>query len=265
MKVLYAFLAVATLASCGSSYDITGTSNVSMMDGQKLYLKVPKDDKMENVDSCDVVHGEFTFAGRVDSASWATIFMDDQGVMPVILERGDINIKINDTQNSIGGTPLNDKLNSFLKSFDQIANDAQSLSSRHSQYIMNGMSEEEANRRVAAASNKLDERVDELVMKYVCENFDNVLGPGIFLMVANSLYPQPVLTPWIEDVMSKATPTFKNNPFIKDYYDAAQQLQNEGNGMADSDSGAIAPDAAGTGDIPAVPTPNQMAGDSTGK
>lgn len=265
MKALYAFLAVAALASCGNSYDITGTSNVSMMDGQKLYLKVPKDDKMENVDSCDVVHGEFSFAGRVDSTSWGTIFMDDQGVLPVVLESGDITIKINDTQNTLGGTPLNDRLNQFLLSFDQIMNDAQALSSRHSQYIMDGMSEEEANQRVAIASDKIDQRIDDLVMKYVCDNFDNVLGPGIFLMVAQSLYPQPMLTPWVEDVMSKATPAFKNNPFVKEYYDAALQLQNEGNGMASSDNLPPAPDAAGTNNIPAAPTPNQMAGDSIGR
>ncbi len=253
------------MTSCGDSYKIDGTSNVSMMDGQKLYLKVPKDDKMQNVDSCDVVHGTFAFSGRVDSASWANVFMDDQSVMPVILEHGDINIKINDAQSSISGTPLNDKLYGFLKSFDQIMNDAQALTSQHSQYIMNGMSEEDANRRVAAASDKIDQRVDELVMKYVCENFDNVLGPGIFLMVAQSLYPQPVLTPWVEDVMSKATPAFKNNPFIKDYYDAAVQLQNAANGMAQPDDAPPAPPAPGTGNVPSAPTPNQMAGDSTGK
>lgn len=80
MKVLNAFLAIAALitcGSCGSTYNITGTSNVSMMDGQKLYLQVLDDDNWKNTDSCDVVHGEFAFAGRIDSAKWARIYLND--------------------------------------------------------------------------------------------------------------------------------------------------------------------------------------------
>ena len=50
MKVLNAILAIATLVSCGNTYNITGTSNVSMMDGQKLYLQVPNEDDWKNVD-----------------------------------------------------------------------------------------------------------------------------------------------------------------------------------------------------------------------
>lgn len=266
MKVLNAILAIATLVSCGNTYNITGTSNVSMMDGQKLFLQVPNEDDWKNVDSCDVVHGEFAFAGRIDSAKWATIYLDDDNpTIPLILEDGDITVKINDTPSTTtrGGTPLNDKLNEFLRGFYQIVNDGETLSSRHSQYIMDGMSEDEANRRVAAANAKLDQRVDDLVMKYVTENFDNILGPGIFIMVAQALYPQPVLTPWIEDVMSKATPEFKNNQYIKEYMEAAQQLQDAGNGMATSTPQIDPQNAPGTGGVPAVPTPNQMAGDST--
>ncbi len=265
-KLLYAAIIAVTLVSCGKTYDITGTSNISMMDGQKLYLKVPKDAEtgdLEKVDSCDVVHGEFAFSGRVDSTSWAGIYMDDQSLIPVVLESGGINVKINDTQSFLGGTPLNDKLYKFLHSFNQIVNDAQALSSKHSQYIMDGMSEDSANAMIAAQSDKLDERVDELLMKYVSENFDNVLGPGIFLMVATTLYPQPVLSPWVEDVMSKATPAFKNNPFIKEYYAEAQQLQDERNGMVDTTPQIGTTDPTTTGAAPAPPTPNQMAGDST--
>lgn len=266
MKVLNAFLAIATLVSCGNTYNITGTSNVSMMDGQKLYLQVPDGDNWKHVDSCDVIHGEFSFAGRIDSAKWATIYLDDEtATIPLVLEDGDITVKINDSPSSTTrtGTPLNDKLNEFLRSFYQIDNDYENLSSRHSQYIMDGMSEEEANRRIAAASAKLDQRIDDLVMKYVTDNFDNILGPGIFIMVAQALYPQPVLTPWVEDVMSKATPEFKNNKYIKEYMESAKQLEEMSTGMAAPEQQYGSQNAPGTGNVPAAPTPNEMAGDST--
>ena len=266
MKVLNAFLAIATLVSCGNTYNITGTSNVSMMDGQKLYLQVPDGDNWKHVDSCDVIHGEFSFAGRIDSAKWATIYLDDEtATIPLILEDGDITVKINDSPSSTTrtGTPLNDKLNEFLRSFYQIDNDYENLSSRHSQHIMDGMSEEEANRRVAVASSKLDQRIDDLVMKYVTGNFDNILGPGIFIMVAQALYPQPVLTPWVEDVMSKATPEFKNNRYVKEYMESAKQLEEMSTGMAAPEQQYGEQSTPGTGNVPAAPTPNEMAGDST--
>jgi hypothetical protein len=49
-------------------------------------------------------------------------------------------------------------------------------------------------------------------------------------MVTNTtMYPQ--LTPWIEDIMSKATDHFKNDPYVKDYYEKAQENQAIMNGM----------------------------------
>ena len=66
--------------------------------------------------------------------------------------------------------------------------------------------------------------------KFVVNNFDNVLGPGVFMMIT-SQYRFPVLTPQIEDIMSKATEKFKNDPYVKDYYKTAQENEARMNGM----------------------------------
>ena len=50
-KVLYTLFALALLTSCGSSYNIEGTSNISTLDGRKLYLKVLKDNEFKKLDS----------------------------------------------------------------------------------------------------------------------------------------------------------------------------------------------------------------------
>ena len=110
IKLLYCFFASIVLASCAGSYNIEGSSNVSMLDGHKLYLKVLKDDAIKNIDSCDIVHGKFSFVGNVDTTRVANVYMDDDIIMPVVLEDGDIVVKIDNTQHTIGGTPLNDKL-----------------------------------------------------------------------------------------------------------------------------------------------------------
>ena len=57
---------------------------------------------------------------------------------------------------------------------------------------------------------------------FIVENFDNVLGPGVFMMITSG-FNVPVLTPQIEDIMSKATEKFKNDPYVKEYYQVATE------------------------------------------
>ena len=59
---------------------------------------------------------------------------------------------------------------------------------------------------------------------------DNVLGPYIFINVCMNRYNVPMLDAWVEDIMSKATDKFKNDPQVKEYYEAAQENQNIMNG-----------------------------------
>ena len=40
-------------------------------------------------------------------------------------------------------------------------------------------------------------------------------------MMITSGFNVPVLTPQIEDIMSKATEKFKNDPYVKEYYQVA--------------------------------------------
>ena len=51
------------------------------------------------------------------------------------------------------------------------------------------------------------------------------------MMTMGNQYPE--LTPWIEDIMSKATNQFKNDPYVKDYYQKAQENEQIMNGLKD--------------------------------
>ena len=118
---------MALFASCASSYNVTGSSSVSALDGSKLYLKALKEGAVKNLDSCDVVHGEFHFAGLLDSVRMANLFMDDESIMPVVLEEGDIVVKIGPTGPSVGGTPLNDSLYHFIDKHNQLVSQMNEL------------------------------------------------------------------------------------------------------------------------------------------
>lgn len=255
-KILYAVISVLSLSSCSGTYNISGSSNVSTLDGQKLYLKVYKDAELKNLDSCDVVHGQFQFQGSIDSVRVANIYMDDNAGLPVVLEDGEITVKIDNTQESVTGTPLNDKLSSFREKFTQLMNQSADLVHRHDQAIMNGKDMTVVNQRLAAEDARINEKLDQLVTTFVTENFDNVLGPYVFVTTCMSRYEVPMIDAWVDEIMSKATDKFKADPQVKQYYDAAQQNQNIMNGMQDpvpqAPASSVAPPQDG-------PTPNEMA------
>lgn len=264
-KIYLAIIALLALTSCANTYEIKGTSNVSTLDGRMLYLKILKDNNFKSIDSCDVLHGQFHFQGNLDSVKMGNIFMDDEPVLPLVLESGDITVKLDDAQQIVSGTPLNDKLFGFFKKYQQLQNQQRELVHKHDQAIMNGSDMNVVTQKLNAEAIQLSEQEDKLITNFVTENFDNVLGAGVFFLVTMG-NQYPMLSPWIEDIMSKATERFKNDPYVRDYYQKAQENQAIMNGthemlpsQATSEMnqqlGApqVNPDAA------PAPTPNELA------
>lgn len=256
-KILYALAAVMALASCAKSYNIEGSSNLSTLDGQKLYLKVFADDDMKSVDSCDVVHGKFAFTGTMDSTQWANIFIGQNFLVPVVLESGDIVVRIDNTQRTISGTPQNEELNSFLRSLAQFDAQYNELVRSNSQMLMSGMSEDEANTRSTVQLGQLVRKADKQFTTFISNNFDNAVGPCAFMLLI--MGGQPMMDGWTDDILSKASATFKNDGFVRFYCSETKRMQDIMTGMEP------ATDALATTPTTTAPpmTPNEMAGDST--
>ena len=240
-KILYAFVVIVTLVSCSECYSIQGSSSVSSLDGSKLYLKTVKDLELKNLDSCDVVHGKFHFSGPLDTVKLANLYMDDEPLMmPVVIEKGEIEIRIDNTSRIVSGTPLNDKLYDFIHRHDQLGNEMNELSHKQSRMLLDGIDEDAINRQLSIEAARLAQQEDSLVTNFIVENFDNILGPGVFMMMTSG-YNYPVLTPQIEDIMSKATKKFKEDPYVKQYYQTANEIQARQNGLVDDAASSQAP------------------------
>ena len=231
-KIVYVLVAILTLTSCAESYNIQGSSTVSSLDGNKLYLKAVKDQELKNIDSCDVVHGKFRFTGLLDPIRMASLYMDDESIMPVVVEKGEIEIKIDNANQRVSGTPLNDKLYEFITLHNQLSNEMGELSHKQSQMMLDGIDEGTINQQLSVEAARIAQQEDSLVTNFIVDNFDNVLGPGVFMMMTGS-YPYPVLTPQIEDIMSKATKKFKDDAYVKEYYRVANEIQARQNGLVD--------------------------------
>jgi len=217
----------ALLASCSGAYNIEGNSSVSNLDGEKLYLNVIDEDKPVKIDSCDVVHGKFHFAGPMDSVKMATIVMNNYNIaLPLVMENSDkIIVSIDNAQLRVSGSPLNEKLYKFLDEKSQFDIQRMELTHKHDQAIMNGEDMDEVNRQLNVEAADIAMKEDKFLTSFITDNFDNVLSVGAF-MIITSEYPFPHINPWIEDIMSKANDKFKNDPYVKAYYKEA--LENEG-------------------------------------
>ncbi len=274
-KILYALVILLALTSCTKSYYIHGTSNISSLDGQQLYLKGGSGDSLITLDSCEVVHGNFSFKGTLDSVQVAQIYMDDMNLQfPIVLEEGDIQLKLDNTLLRVSGTPLNEKLNTFWTKFTQLRNQFIEIDHEEGVSIMNGHDEEATNARLIKKALLVYANIDKLFTAFVTNNFDNTLSTWGFLtrvsydMTPNAypiwmndyLYANAVsqLPSWVEFIMAKAPDVFKNNAAIKDFYEKFQRAQKEMNGM-ELPTQETMPNNSNI----APPTPAEMAGDTT--
>ena len=256
-KFVYTIIAIVALTSCAESYSIQGSSTVSSLDGNKLYLKTIKDQELKSIDSCDVIHGKFRFAGLLDTIRLASLYMDDESILPIVVEKGEIEIKIDAANQRVSGTPMNEKLYDFITLHNQLNNEMNELSHKQSQMLLDGIDEDEINQKLTVEAAVIAQKEDSLVTNFIVENFDNVLGPGVFMMIT-SMYRYPVLTPQIEDIMSKATSKFKNDPYVKDYYQVATENQARSTGMHDVNPATMPDTAAMPADDSVLPADTSL-------
>ena len=212
---------ILSLTAC-NKYKIEGTSSVSSLDGKMLFIKVWEADQMVSMDSCEIIHGKFAMSGEVDSVVMATLYMDDQPMMPLVIEKGNIKITIDDLKLTASGTELNDKLTGFIEQQKSISSRAEDLSHRESQMIMDGKDPEEIQRMVHVEREKLSDEMTKLINGFITGNYDNVLSTGVFMILCSNM-PYPIMTSQIEEILSKAPDSFKNHPFIKEFVAAAEE------------------------------------------
>ncbi len=235
-------LTLAGLTSCAEGYNVQGSSSVSSLDGSKVYLKAYKDQTVKDIDSCEVIHGKFRFNGPLDTTIMVNLFMDDRPLMmPLVLEQGEITVRIDDSSKRVSGTPLNELLYDFIDQHNQLTNRMNELGHRESQMLLEGIDEKEIAAQLSVEAEQIAMEEDTLVTNFIVRNSDNVLGPGVFMMITAGL-EYPILTPQIEHIMSQASEAFKNDPYVSRYYKAANELQAKMQGMdATNASGSTEP------------------------
>lgn len=221
-KFIYAVIITLVFTSCASEYQIQGSSSVSRLDGKMLFVKVPQGNDMMNVDSAEVVHGLFKMQGEIDTTMIASLYMDDQSIMPLVMEKGSIEIQIDNGRITVKGTPLNERLYDFVGKKSSLDDRAYEVERMESRMIMDGHPMDVVEMEINKEREKLTSEMNDLVKTFIQDNYENVLGPGVFLMLCNG-FPYPLLTPLMEEIVDKAPDSFKNHSLIKEYVEVARE------------------------------------------
>ena len=177
-KILPFVLLLPFLASCTHKYKIEGTSSVNGLDGKMLYLKTLRDGEWTKLDSAEVVHGSFSMKGKIDSVQMTTLYMDDESVMPVVLESGKIVITISNTDLKAVGTPLNTALYDFIAKKNAMEESIGELERKETRMVMDGADLEEVHEQLLAEGDSLMKAMNQYVKTFISDNYENEWRKG---------------------------------------------------------------------------------------
>ncbi|WP_294618566.1 DUF4369 domain-containing protein [uncultured Bacteroides sp.] len=220
--ILPFLLLLVSFSSCSRKYKIEGSSSVTSLDGKMLFLKALQDGQWVTVDSSEVVHGLFSMKGGADSVMMVTLYMDDEGIMPLVLEDGKIEVSISNTQLAAKGTLLNDRLYEFIEKRNALELQIEELDRKEARMVLDGANLEDVRKELEQESKNLINEMNTYVKQFIIDNYENVLGPSVFMMMCSTL-PYPIITTEIEDIMRTAPLSFKQNQLVKDFLSKAKE------------------------------------------
>lgn len=195
---------------------------MNSLDGKMLYLKTLRDGEWVKLDSAEVVHGSFSMKGQMDSVQMVTLYMDEESIMPVVLEKGKITITISNTNLKAVGTPLNTALYEFIDKRNKLEESIGELEQKETRMVLEGGSLEEIHAQLMTEGDSLVKSMNEYVKTFISDNYENVLGPSVFMMLCSSL-PYPIMTPQIDEILKDAPYSFKSNKLVREFLSKAKE------------------------------------------
>lgn len=160
----------------------------------------------------------------------AFLFLEEQSLMPVVIDENPLTITLNENEHKVVGSALNDTLRAFIQRKTELDMQLAELPRRESRMILEGYDHHEILMQLNQEAAALTAQEDELVTRFIKDNMDNVLAPGVFMIVTSGL-PYPMLNPQIEELEALGSPRFLNDTYVKDFlkmaHDNMEKLNNQ--------------------------------------
>lgn len=211
------------ITGCGNRVSINGTTSLHELEDRMLYLHLFEDGDLRIVDSTRIVHGKFQFSGaKIDSATIAFLYLEDMRLMPIVVEPNPLSVTLNENEYSVDGSELNDSLFAFIQRKNNLDLQLAELPRKESQMILEGMDHDDVLIQLSQEAAILNAQEEELVMRFIKDNMDNVLAPGVFMMITYNI-PTPMLNPQIEELATLGSSRFLNDPYVRNYLKRARE------------------------------------------
>ena len=223
-KYLLIILVAFSATSCSRAYKIEGTSSIRLLDGKKLYVKTFANGAWNKVDSTEIVHGAFSMKGKTDSAFMAMLFMDNNAILPLIIEKGDIRVTLTNSTFSVKGTPMNDSLYNLIDKRIQYDTKLEDLKRKEARMMMSGYSLAQIHKEIATEEERIIFEKRNYSKEFIMRNYNNLLGPNTFVIIC-SLMKYPMLTPMTREVLQDAPESFTSNELVQRFLTIAQENQ----------------------------------------
>lgn len=221
-RLLLLLSALVSVVACSPNYQIEGTTSINRLDGKMLFIKCIQNNEWQTVDSAEIVHGMFTMKGAVDSINFVYLFMNDENIMPLVIEKGNINVSIGYDNVEAKGTPLNDALYGFIKQKNSLELREDEAERKRARMILEGYNINEANEIIDKELASLSDETERYIKTFISQNYENVLGPNVFALLCSSL-PYPIMTPMIEDILNGAPVSFTRHRLVKEFRTKARE------------------------------------------
>ena len=88
--------------------------------------------------------------------------------------------------------------------------------------VLNGANIDEVRAQMVKESEELNRKMNEYIQSFIKDNYNNVLGPSVFMMMCSSM-PYPMMTDQIEDILRGAPAIFKQHPLVQEFISKAQE------------------------------------------
>jgi len=200
------------LVACGNSkaYNIKGEMGDSTWDGKKVsLLSISKASSMSPIDSAIIKDGAFELKGKVDSAGWYVLAIDNELGQPIYKDffvEGNLKFTLKTGKMHITGGPVNDAYQTFSDKYDGLSAGVIRLNAE--------LKADPGNHELEKAFNDEYEHFSrefrKLAVSTIMENLDNPLALHLFQVTLASLENGD-----IESILSKASPEFLADPSVK--------------------------------------------------
>ncbi|MBR2606678.1 MAG: AhpC/TSA family protein [Bacteroidaceae bacterium] len=180
-NILFTLFAIFALFACTptDSYKISGTYKDAPQNG-KIYLAQLTSSSIDYIDSAEIKNNKFEFTGKQDTPIVRFIFYPlaegGEDIIPLVLENGNISIKIGKGRTIVSGTELNNAMQSYKDEFYEVSRRAEKafLSIRNTDNIT-----QEKLDSLQSAADALSSEMSQVLYNHISANIENPIGAFI--------------------------------------------------------------------------------------